>query len=161
MPAIDYSSQINNTLPAMPAVAAPQESSGFSFRHLLSDLFDIVNPLEHLPVISTLYQHLTGHEIDTPEKIMGDTLYGGPLGFVCSLGDTIFKAVTGKDVGNTVYAFLTGQDSSTAVASNAASVVPAESISISPPDFSGFVNSLPQIDVAQRAYQRAISLLPN
>lgn len=169
MPAIDPANYIISPSPALaapsaaaPSAAAPQQdSSGFSFRHLLSDLFDIVNPLEHLPVVSTLYEHLTGHEVDTPEKIMGDTLYGGPLGFICSLGDTIFKAITGKDVGDTVYAFVTGQDSSTALASNAATVAPAESISISPPSLSGIVNSLPQIDFAQRAYRRAVSLLPN
>src|SRR5205085_12696396 len=44
----------------------------FSF----DDLIDIVNPLQHLPVVGTLYRAITHDTIKTPEKIAGDTLYG-------------------------------------------------------------------------------------
>src|ERR1700749_822231 len=82
----------------------PDGDSGFSFH----DLLDIVNPLQHIPVVSTLYRHLTG---DTPKafpKIAGDLLYGGVEGFVGSLADTVFEKVTGKSFGDTVLAKVEG-----------------------------------------------------
>src|ERR1700685_4561438 len=101
------------------ASSAPSSATGgawdFSFHNLLS----IINPLQHLPVIGTLYRAITGDTIGTPEKIAGDTLYGGLWGAVASLADSAFQAVTGKDVGDTVLALFTGDhDKPTAVASN-------------------------------------------
>src|SRR6201999_1577682 len=88
----------------------------FSFHNLL----DIVNPLQHLPVVGTLYRAITGDHIGTPEKIAGDALYGGLWGAVSSVADAGFEAVTGKDFGSTVLAFFTGhhQSDNTALASN-------------------------------------------
>ncbi|HEY5346602.1 MAG TPA: hypothetical protein VIJ72_00305 [Rhizomicrobium sp.] len=95
--------------PAAPQVPAKSDDGwDFSFKNLL----DIVNPLQHIPVISTIYRKLTGDVPATPEKIAGDTLYGGAIGFVSSLADTAFEAVTGKDFGDTVLAFFTGDDKS-------------------------------------------------
>ena len=68
---------------ATPAGAGP----GFSFHDLLS----IINPLQHLPVIGTLYRAVTGDTIGTPEKIAGDTLYGGLWGAVASIADAAFE----------------------------------------------------------------------
>lgn len=88
-----------------PATAASSETP-FGF----GDVLDIVNPLQHIPVISTLYRHLTGDKIGTPEQIAGDTLYGGLTGFVSSVGSAIFTGITGKSIGDTVYAALIGDD---------------------------------------------------
>ena len=142
MPSIDYSSHIATTL-APGAAAAPSPTgaaAGFSF----SDLLDIINPLQHIPIISTLYRSLTGDEIGTPEKIAGDTLYGGIPGLVASLADTAFKSFTGKNVGDTVLAFLTGSDdgASTAVAAAPASVTPAAAVDLPTPDLSALLKSL-------------------
>ena len=168
MPGIDYSSHVTNAAAQGPAAAAAaasaQESdtSDFSFY----DLLDIVNPLQHIPVISTLYRTLTGDQIDTPEKIAGDALYGGVIGLVASLADTAFQAITGKDVGDTVLAYLTGDDA-TQIASAApekpAQVKPAESVSS--PDMSALMSALSRkgvdSDTAARAayaYGRTIGL---
>jgi hypothetical protein len=90
------------------AVPAPQDDGrpDFTFHDLLS----IVNPLQHLPVIGTLYRKLTGDKIGIPEKIMGDTLYGGVSGFVSSVADAVFEKVTGKSFGDTVLSLVTGGD---------------------------------------------------
>ena len=99
------------------AASAPP-ASGFTFHDFLS----IINPLQHLPVISTIYRAITGDTIGVPEKIAGDALYGGLWGAVASVADAAFQAVTGKDFGDTVLGFLTGHhDGNTAVASNASS----------------------------------------
>jgi len=92
--------------------------SGSSF---WDDLLDVVNPLQHLPVVGTVYRSITGDKIGDVEKVAGDTLYGGPIGLVSSLADLAFEKVTGKDFGDTVMAFvgLGGKDdSTTALAAN-------------------------------------------
>ncbi len=71
------------------------------------DILDIVNPLQHLPVVGTLYRAITGDKMGTLPKIAGDTLYGGLWGAVGSLADTAFEAITGKDFGSTVLALVT------------------------------------------------------
>lgn len=98
------------------ANAGKDPSNGKSF---FENLLDIVNPLEHLPVVDTIYSKLTG---DTPgdfEKIAGDTLYGGPMGFVTSLAGVGFEKITGKSLGDTVWDWVFGDDKSTVLASNA------------------------------------------
>ena len=143
MPGIDYSSHVTNTAVQGPATAVASAKTAnvpdFSF----DDLLDIVNPLQHIPVISTLYRAITGDKIGTPEKIAGDTLYGGLIGLFASLGDAVFKEVTGKDVGDTVLAFLTGDDAAPAQAASSekpAQVTPAESVST--PDMSALMSAL-------------------
>ena len=91
------------SLPAsQPATVPADPDSGFSFK----DLLDIVNPLQHIPVVGTLYRAITGDTIKTFPKIAGDTLYGGVEGFVGSMADTIFEKVTGHNMGDTVLAMV-------------------------------------------------------
>ena len=87
---------------AAPASTASSDDDGFSF----DDLVDMVNPLQHIPVVSTIYRAITGNQMNTAPKILGDTLYGGITGFVGSVADTIFEKVTGKSVGDTVLGFV-------------------------------------------------------
>jgi hypothetical protein len=166
MPAIDYSSHINATAPSTlgASAAAPQADTQDT---TFGDLLDIINPLQHLPIISTLYRAITGDKIGMPEKIIGDTLYGGPLGFVSSVADSVFQSLTGKNVGDTVLAFLTGDDKSDTsnVAAAPASVTPASAISLPTPDLSALLKSLASKGVNQEtatraafAYGRAIGL---
>ena len=104
------------------AAAASTGEGGISF----DDLVDIVNPLQHIPVVSTLYRAITGDQIKTFPKIAGDTLYGGVMGFAGSMADTIFQKITGKSFGDTVLAEVedlfspsASQPSPTAIASAA------------------------------------------
>jgi hypothetical protein len=168
MPGTDFSVHSVNTVAQGPAPAvAKARDEGFTF----GDFLDIINPLQHIPVISTLYRHLTGDEIGVPEKVAGDGLYGGVIGLACSLGDALFQEITGKNIGDTVYTFVTGEDDNgTAIATGPVSVTPASSRSVSMPDISGLFDSdatgppaslNPQaIQRATAAYQSA-SRLPN
>ncbi len=79
------------------------------------DLLDIVNPLQHIPVISSLYRNLTGDEISGPAKIMGGLLYGGPVGFVAALAVTIAEQEAGQDLGEAALAALFGGEESSDV----------------------------------------------
>jgi hypothetical protein len=143
MPGIDYSSHVTNIAAQGPAAAVASAKNAGSTDFSFDDLLDIVNPLQHIPVISTLYRAITGDGIGTPEKIAGDTLYGGVVGLFTSLGDAVFKEITGKDVGDTVLAFLTGDDAApvqTASSEKPAQVTPAESINT--PDISALMSAL-------------------
>lgn len=81
---------------------------GFTFL----DFVDMVNPLQHIPVVSTAYRHLTGDEIDPGSRMAGGTLFGGPIGLAASAFNVILEHNTGKDVGDHVLALFDGEDAS-------------------------------------------------
>ena len=74
------------------------------------DFIDVINPLQHIPLVSTLYRELTGDEISAPARIMGGALYGGPLGFAASIGNAIVEEATGKDAGEIALAMVLEDD---------------------------------------------------
>jgi len=100
---------------AMAVAPATGHESGIG--DFLDHVLDVVNPLQHLPVVGTLYRAITGDKIGAVEKIAGDTLYGGLWGAIGSVADVAFEAATGKDFGGTMLAMVTGDhDAPTAVA---------------------------------------------
>ena len=54
-------------------------------------------------------------------KDAGDTLYGGPIGLVSSLANIACEKITGKSVGDTVWDWVTGQDSGSKPAASSSS----------------------------------------
>lgn len=86
-----------------------KEEEGF-FDHLL----DVVNPLQHIPVIGTLYRAITGDKIGSVAKIMGGTLYGGMWGAISSIADVVFKGITGKSFEDTALSLLESGEKSKA-----------------------------------------------
>lgn len=82
-------------------------------------LIDTINPLQHIPVVGTLYREITGDEMGTPASLAGGALYGGVLGFFGALGNEFLKAVTGQDIGEMIMSTLgIDGDSATTVASS-------------------------------------------
>lgn len=162
---IDAATSVASAPAAATADQKPASKSSdwdFSFHNLL----DIINPLEHLPIIGTIYRAITHTHIGVPERIAGDALYGGLWGAVSSVADAAFEAVTGKDFGSTVLAFFTGSHHSTAVASNAANipnvtVTPAVQLpsmaSDQSPDMVALQSSLARNGVDSELAQRALS----
>ena len=111
----------------------PSASSGdwdFSFH----DLVSIVNPLQHFPIVSTLYRKLTGDTIKPLERLAGDTLYGGWMGLASSVANLVFEKATGKDIGDTVLAMIDGDGDSKPTATNTgvASALPPSSAVATP-----------------------------
>ncbi len=76
---------------------------GFTFL----DFLDIINPLQHIPVVSTIYRDLTGDTLDYGSRVAGGTLFGRPIGALASVVNVIFEETTGKDVGEHVMALFT------------------------------------------------------
>jgi hypothetical protein len=62
-------------------------SDGITF----GDLLDIVNPLQHIPVISNIYRKVTGDTIDPAAMIAGGALFGGPIGAAISLAMSVIE----------------------------------------------------------------------
>lgn len=74
------------------------------------DLIDIVNPLQHIPLVNIAYRSITGDEIKPSTRILGGALYGGFAGAAGSLVNVIAEHETGKDVaGNVMAALVDGQ----------------------------------------------------
>ena len=120
--------------------AAPHESF---FHHL----WDVVNPLQHLPVIGTIYRAITGEHLDAVEKIAGDTLYGGLWGAVSSIADVAFEGITGKSFEDTALALFKSDDK-TRVASTKVTA-PSIGTSVSLP--SSGLPALPAMTLAANA----------
>ena len=146
--------------------AAPSSPASTSLGTAFHDLLDIVNPLQHLPVIGTLYRAITGDHIGKFEKVAGDGLYGGLWGAVSSVADLAFEAVTGKDFGDTVLAlFKSDSAKPSAVAQNAVAAPVPSADPTSGADVVALSSALQQKgvdnDVAQRAllaYRKSMSL---
>jgi|GEM_PF-5275363 len=107
------------TLPTTPTMgrdpkAEPPAKSGFSLwdddGFGFGDILDAVNPLQHLPVIGTLYREFVDDDIGVVSKLAGGALFAGIPGLIGSAVDAAFEAVAGKDIGATAMAFLTGDD---------------------------------------------------
>ena len=81
-------------------------NDGFNFK----DLIDIVNPLQHIPVVSTLYRDLTGDEISPASRIAGGSLFFGPIGAAVSTANVIIDKTTGDDIGGHVMAVFTDNE---------------------------------------------------
>jgi hypothetical protein len=85
------------------------------------DVLDMVNPLQHIPVVSSVYREMTGDKINPVSRVAGDVLYGGVMGVAAAVAggigavaDTVMEAHTGKDVTGTVYAALFGDEKAAA-----------------------------------------------
>lgn len=89
------------------AVHGRQETSKFAQEHSfekmpeieggLSALLDIVNPLQHIPGVSSVYRAATGDDISAAGRVFGGLLFGGPVGLVLGIGSTIVAEATGGD----------------------------------------------------------------
>ena len=90
-----------------PAKGPRTDDNGFSF----GDLVDILNPLQHIPVVSTLYRRLTGDDINAVSRVAGGALFGGWVGGVASTANAMLERVTGDDLGGHIAtAFLGNGD---------------------------------------------------
>lgn len=89
------------------------------------DLLDIINPLQHIPIISTIYRALTGDEISPGARIVGGALFGGPIGLGIAVVNAAVEASAGEDIGEIIMAALT-DDAPAKTVQTAATAPPAE-----------------------------------
>jgi hypothetical protein len=109
--------QIVTTTPTVASTAAvPQRvvdegeralfgPSGFGFHSIL----EIVNPLQHIPIVGSLYREITGDTIGAAPRILGGGLFGGVFGLIGSALSAVFEGLTGKDPLGHVVAAVAGE----------------------------------------------------
>ncbi len=101
----------------------PFGEDGFSFL----DLIDVINPLQHIPVIGPMYRDFTGDTIGPLPRIAGSTLFFGPIGAGLAAADVVLEETTGKDTGAHVLAILR-EESTTQTAETAGSAAQVASV---------------------------------
>jgi len=90
--------------PATKPIAEPQvqvpatDDDGLGF----DDFLDVINPLQHLPVVGMIYRALSDDQIAPPAQIAGGALFGGLYGFLGALGSVIYEGIAGESVEDTV-----------------------------------------------------------
>lgn len=70
------------------------------------DFLDIINPLQHIPLVNTIYREITGDTIKPSSKVIGGILFGGPLGGMASIANAVVEQAQGKDIGGQIMASL-------------------------------------------------------
>lgn len=153
-----YNAELHCMMPS-PAKAPPASSSvsasadsvagantGGDGEDFLHHILDVINPLQHLPVVGTIYRAITGEHIGPIEKIAGDALYGGLWGAVTAVADVAFESITGKSVEDTALAWLKDDDSSDVAVAGTKVAAPVITASTALP--SGEMPALPSAETA-------------
>lgn len=100
-------------IPADARPSAPSNGGGFQAfgddGPSFFDILDIINPLQHIPIVSTLYREITGDDIDPVPRVAGGAIFGGLIGAVSSIVNVVVDEFTGKDIGEHVLALLKEQ----------------------------------------------------
>ncbi len=98
-----------------------------------NDFLDTLNPLQHIPVISDIYRELTGDSISEQARVMGGTLYGGPIGLISSVATAAIAAANdGEGPGQQAIAAVFGPDEETPAAPGKRARVTDEAIPATP-----------------------------
>lgn len=103
----DFGRMVEKSSRAAGPSGSPQGSGG-GFIAFIKTVIDIINPLQHIPVISTMYRHITGDEISPVARIAGGALFGGPVGLAAGVVNAAVAESTGKDIGENMLAMVTG-----------------------------------------------------
>ena len=70
------------------------------------DVLDAVNPLQHVPVVSTIYRAVTGDQIGLAPRMIGAAIFGGPLGIILAGLSALFEEASGGDVADHMVALF-------------------------------------------------------
>lgn len=73
---------------------------------LFGAVLDSVNPLQHIPGVSTVYQNATGDESSAMANMAGGFLFGGPVGMAAGAAKSFLELMTGKSLGDHAMAFF-------------------------------------------------------
>lgn len=100
--AADKSADKGKTAPDRPFFS----EEGLTF----NDVLDMVNPLQHLPIIGPLYRELTGDTLSPGARLIGGTIFGGPLGLAGAAFELGVEQEFGRDPGSMLLAAVKGEE---------------------------------------------------
>jgi hypothetical protein len=75
-----------------------------------ADVLDIINPLQHLPIIGQIYREMTDDQIKPCARMMGGAVFGGAVGLATSSVNAVVEEETGKDVPSNIITAMAGDD---------------------------------------------------
>jgi len=119
------------TLPSENAETAAAQTSGPKQGHVgmfaaddddpsFWDLVDVINPLQHIPLVNDIYRELSGDKIGMAARLTGGALFGGVIGLVGAAVNGVLEESTGATAGGHVLALFRDDpapgDSGTALA---------------------------------------------
>ncbi len=100
------------------------EKSDFSF----GDFLDIINPLQHIPIVATIYRNLSGDQIGAVPRVIGGALWGRLGGFVAGVINSVVEWFTGKDIGDHIYTAIWGNSPNAVAQLKDKTVPPGENL---------------------------------
>jgi hypothetical protein len=86
-----------------------EQSLGKNEKFGFYDLLDMVNPLQHIPLVNVAYRKITGDEIKGAPQIIGGALFGGAIGAAGGLANVIIQEETGKGFTGNALALASGE----------------------------------------------------
>jgi|GEM_PF-1487528 hypothetical protein len=78
------------------------------------DVLDMVNPLQHIPVVSQYYRDWTGDDMGYISQVAGGALWGGSLGVAASFVNLGLTSVMGQSPTQYIQQFFAGDDATAA-----------------------------------------------
>ena len=72
------------------------------------DALDAVNPLQHIPVVSSVYRTFSGDDIGLGARLIGGAIFGGPLGVIFAGISALFEEASGGNIADHGVAFVKG-----------------------------------------------------
>lgn len=76
------------------------------------DFIDIINPLQHIPVVAQIYRAVTGDQAYGLSNFIGAAPFG-PISVASAIVDTVIRSQTGRDAGTDMAARVLGIDNRT------------------------------------------------
>jgi hypothetical protein len=143
------SAAINQTAPPLSASkASAAEGDTGTHNFSFGDLIDVINPLQHIPGVASVYRAVTGDMISDPARFMGSMLFTGPIGLALTAVDTLAMNAEGQRPSDQLIAAFRSDDPSPAVvadigASNHASRPQSPAPNAPPAPFSALGPNLP------------------
>jgi len=79
-----------------------------TFDSVINTVIDAVNPLQHIPGVSSAYQETTGDTMNPVASMAGGFLFGGPIGLIAGAASSFLEMATGKSVSQHAMAMFSG-----------------------------------------------------
>lgn len=77
---------------------------------LFDMVLDTVNPLQHIPGVSSAYREITGDTANPLSSMAGGFLFGGPIGLAAGAAGSFLEMLTGKSLMGHAMALFSGED---------------------------------------------------
>ena len=97
----------NSSLRIPDKQTSPLTTNGAAKDHIgFADLLDVINPLQHIPILNSVYRNFTGDQIKPFARIAGAGIFSGGIGAVAATANVFLEAQSGRDVGGHVMGYV-------------------------------------------------------